>query len=77
MSVKKQNPSLSKLYTIYEEVREIFLDETDLDSYFYNNILDIALSIIELFELAKVAKKTFCFRTISVLHFEKSTKIHF
>ena len=43
MSVKKQIPSLSKFYTIYEEVPEIFLDETDVDSYFYHNILDIAL----------------------------------
>ena len=43
MSVKKQIPSLSNLYTIYKEVPEIFLDETDVDGYFYNNILDIAL----------------------------------
>ena len=43
MSVKKQILSLSKLYTIYEEVPENFLDETDVDSYFYHNILDIAL----------------------------------
>ena len=43
MSIKKQIPSLSKLYTIYEEVPESFLDETDVDSYFHHNILDIAL----------------------------------
>ena len=43
MSIKKQLPSLSKLYTIYDEVSETFLDETDVDSYFYHNILDIAL----------------------------------
>ena len=43
MSVKKQILSLSKLYTIYEEVPESFWDETDVDSYFYHNILDIAL----------------------------------
>ena len=43
MSVKKQITSLSKLYAIYEEVPESFLDETDVDSYFYHNILDIAL----------------------------------
>ena len=42
MSVKKQSPSLSKLYTINEEVPESFLDETDVDSYFYHNILDLA-----------------------------------
>ena len=34
MSIKKQIPSLNNLYTIYEEVRESFLDETGLDSSF-------------------------------------------
>ena len=43
MSVKKEIPSLSKLYTIYEEVSENFSDETDVDRYFYHIILDIAL----------------------------------
>ena len=38
MSVKKQIPSLCKLYSIYEEIPEEFLDETDVDSYFYHNI---------------------------------------
>ena len=43
MSIKKQIPSLSNLYTIYEEIPERFLVETDVDIYFYHNILDIAL----------------------------------
>ena len=43
MTIKKQTPNLNKLYTIYEEVPESFLDETDVDSYFHLNILDIAL----------------------------------
>ena len=43
MSIKKQIPSLSKFYTTYEEVPESFLAETDVDSYFYHNVLDIAL----------------------------------
>ena len=43
MSKKKQFLSLSKLYTFYEDVPKNFLDETDVDSYFYYNILDIAL----------------------------------
>ena len=34
MSVKKQIPSLCKLYSFYEELREEFLDETNVDSYF-------------------------------------------
>ena len=44
MSVKKQIPSLCKLYSFYEEIPEEFLDETDVDSYFYHNIIDISQS---------------------------------
>ena len=77
MSVKKQISSLSKLYTIYEEVPESFLDETDVDSYFYHNILDIALIDNRIVRVSKGSnKKFFCFQTISVLQLEKSTKIH-
>ena len=43
-SVKTQIPSLRKLYSIYEEIPEEFLNETDVDSYFYHNILDISQS---------------------------------
>ena len=42
MSVKKQIPRLCKLYSFYEEIPEEFLDETDVDSYFYHNIFDIS-----------------------------------
>ena len=41
MSVKKQTRSLCKLYSFYEEKPEEFLDETDVDTYFYHNIFDI------------------------------------
>ena len=44
MSVKKQIPSLCKLYSFYEEIPEEFLDETDVDSYFYHNIFDSSQS---------------------------------
>ena len=44
MSTKKQYSSLCKLYSVYEEIPEDFLDETDVDSYFYHNILDISQS---------------------------------
>ena len=44
MSVKKQILSLWKLYSFYEETPEEFLDETDVDSYFYQNIFDISQS---------------------------------
>ena len=40
MPVKKQIPSLCKLYSFYEEIPEEFLDGTDVDSYFYHNIFD-------------------------------------
>ena len=43
MSVKKQIPSLRELYTNYEDFPESFSDETDVGSYFYYNILHIAL----------------------------------
>ena len=43
MPVKKQIPSLCKLYSLYEEIPEEFLDETDVDS-FYRNIFDISQS---------------------------------
>ena len=42
MSVRKQIPSLCKLYSFYEEIPEEFLDETDVHSYFYHNIFDIS-----------------------------------
>ena len=44
MSVKKQIPSLFKLYLFYEEIPEEFLDETDVGSYFYHNIFDTSQS---------------------------------
>ena len=63
MSIKKQFPSLSKLYTIYQEVPESFLDETDVDSYFYNNILDIALIDNRIVRVSKGSnKKIFAFK---------------
>ena len=63
MSVKKQISSLSKLYTIYEEVPESFLDETDVDSYFYHNIVDIALIDNRVVRVSKGSnKKIFAFK---------------
>ena len=44
MSVKKQIPSLCKLFSFYEEIPEEFLDETDVDSYFYYKTFDISQS---------------------------------
>ena len=44
MSVKKQIPSLCKLYSFYEEIPQEFLDETDADNSFYHNNFDISQS---------------------------------
>ena len=53
MSIKKQVPSLNKSYTIYENVLENFLDETDIDSYFYHNLSDIALMDYRIVRVSK------------------------
>ena len=42
--VKKQIPSLCKLYSFYQEIPKDFLDETDVDSCFYHIICDISQS---------------------------------
>ena len=65
MSVKKRIPSLSHLYTIYEEVLENFLDETDVDSYFYHNILNNALTDNRIVRISKGSnKKMFAFKLL-------------
>ena len=67
MSTKKQISSLCKLYSIYEEVPEEFSDETDVDSYFYHNILDISQSHNRIVRVSKGSnKKSFAFK---VFHF--------
>ena len=67
MSTKKQISSLRKLYSIYEEIPEDFLDETDVDSYFYHNILDISQSRHRKVRFSKGSnKESFAFK---VFHF--------
>ena len=44
MSVKKQIPSMRKLFSLYEKIPEEFVDETDVDSCFYHNNFDISQS---------------------------------
>ena len=67
MSTKKQISSLCKLYSIYEEIPEEFLDETDVDSYFYHSILDISQSHHRIGRVSKGSnKKSFAFK---VFHF--------
>ena len=67
MSTKKQLSSLCKLYSVYEEIPEEFLDETDVDSNFYHNFLDISQSHQRIVRLSKGSnKKSFAFK---VFHF--------
>ena len=63
MSTNKQISSLCKLYSIYEEIPEEFLDETDVDSYFFHNILDISQSHNRIVRVSKGSnKKSFAFK---------------
>ena len=67
MSTKKQIFSLCKVYSIYEEIPEEFLDETDVDCYFFHNILDISQSHNRIVRVSKGSnKKSFAFK---VFHF--------
>ena len=66
-STKKQISSLCKLYSIFEEIPEKNLNETDVDSYFFHNILDIAQSHNRIVRVSKGCnKKSFAFK---VFHF--------
>ncbi len=67
MSTKKQFSSLCKLYSVYEEIPGEFLHETNVDSYFYHNILDISQSHNRRVRVSKGSnKKSFAFK---VFHF--------
>ena len=67
MSTRKQIYSLWKLYSVYEEIPEELFDETDADSYFYHNILDISQSHQRIVRVSKGSnKKSFAFK---VFHF--------
>ena len=67
MSTKKQISSLCKLYSMYEEIPEDFLDETGVDSYFYHNILDISQSHHRMVRVSKGSnKKSFA---LKMFHF--------
>ena len=57
MSVKKQIPSSCKLFSFYEEIPEVFLDETDVDSYFYHTIFDISQSQHRIVRVSRVSNK--------------------
>ena len=58
MSTKKQFSSLSKLCSVYEQIPEEFVDKTDVDGYFYNNILDISQAHHRLVRVSKGTNKS-------------------
>ena len=61
---------MCKLYSVYEEIPEEFLDETDVDSYFFHNILDVSQSHNRIVRDSKGSnKKSFAFK---VCHFRDS-----
>ena len=62
MSTKKRISSLYKLYSVYEGILEELLDEIDVDSYFYHNILDISQSHHRIVRVSKRSnEKSFAF----------------
>ena len=74
MSIKKQIPSLNNLYTIYEEVPGSFLDETetDVDSFFYHIILDIAVIDNRFVRVSKSSnQKIFAFKLFQFCNLKK------
>ena len=66
MSVERQIPSLCKLYSFHEETPAEFLDETDVDSFFYQNSFDISQSQHRILRVSKSSnKKSFAFKLLS------------
>ena len=69
MSTKKQISSLCQLYVVYEEKPESFLDEADVVTYFYRNILDISQSHHRKIRVSKGSnKKSFAFKVFQFCH---------
>ena len=63
MSIKMQISSLCKLYSVYVETPEEILDETDVDTYFCYNILDISQSHHRMVRVSKGSNiKSFAFK---------------
>ena len=67
MSTKKQILSLCNLYSVYEEISQEFLDETDVDSYFYHNILNFSQSHRRIVRVRKGSSKKSS--ALKVFHF--------
>ena len=67
MSTKKQISSLCKLYSVSEEIPEDFLDDTDVDSYFYHNTLDISQSHHRILRVSKGTNRKYI--AFNIFHF--------
>ena len=77
MSTKKHISSLCKLYSVYEEIPAEFLDEMDVDSYFYHNILDISQSHHRIVRISKGSNnKSFVFKVLLFLRFKITPTIY-
>ena len=84
MSTKKQFSSLCKLHSVYEERLEKISDETDVDSYFYHNILDNSQSDHQIVWVSKGSnKKFYAFKFTAAVysqrirqHFRKKMSLH-
>ena len=76
MSVKKQIPSLCKLYSFYEEIPEEFLDETDVESQFYHYIFDISQSQHRIVRVSRGSnEKSFANQVVAVLRFKDTATL--
>ena len=63
MFTKEQTSSLCKLHSVYEEIPEECLDETDVDNYFHHNILDSSQSHHRIVRVSDGSnKKSFAFK---------------
>ena len=77
MSVKKQIPSLCKLFSFYEEIPENFSDETDADSCFYHNIFDFSQSQHRIVWVSRGSnKKIICNQVVPVLRFKDTATLY-
>ena len=70
MSLKNKLPALRKLYSIYEEIPENFLDETDIDSYFFYYLLNISTVEGRLLRVSRSSNKNSF--TFKVFKFDSS-----
>ena len=78
MSAKLQIPSLCKLLSFHEETPEEFLDDTDVDSYFYHSIFDISQSQHRILRLSRGSnKKSFAIKLFQFCYLKAQQRYFF